>query len=261
MPDAVHIRAAVSLAAIMLMAALAGVYPALAQAAVPALGATWVTGVTAGSASMHGEVNPESLSTAYRFEYITEVAYQANLNASREGFTGAAKAPAGGSSNIGAGSGAQSVTQHVSALRSATTYHYRLNATNSSGTSLGTALTFNTQEITSGAFTLPDQRGWEMVSRRKKTAAPFKVMKKTTVATYCRPPNRVKQRSPIPPLLPLAKARRVHRRPASTSPAAMAHRAGRPKTSPRRRCLGPMAINRTESPISSSPRNSRAPSC
>ena len=115
-----------------------------------------MTEVSAGSVTFHGEVNPEGATTTYRFEYATDAAFQ------EKGFTGAAKAPAGGSANAGSGSSFVTVSQHVSALKSNTTYHYRVSATNSE-TTLGSPQTFTTQEIT-GAFALPDARGWELVS-------------------------------------------------------------------------------------------------
>jgi hypothetical protein len=127
----------------------------------PQLEAVWMTEVSAGSATFNGELNPEGSSTTYRFEYATEHDFQ------EKGFTGAAKAPAGGSASAGSGSSFETVSKHVSALRSGTLYHYRLSATNSSGTTLSPPQTFTTQEIT-GAFTLPDSRGWELVSPAEK---------------------------------------------------------------------------------------------
>jgi hypothetical protein len=135
--------------------------PPASAAGLPALGPIWMTEVSAGSATFHGEVNPEGSATSYRFEYATDAAFI------EKGFTGAAKAPAGGSANAGGGSVFVSVSQHVSALKSGTTYHYRLSATNGSGISLGSPQTFTTQGIT-GAFTLPDSRGWELVSPVEK---------------------------------------------------------------------------------------------
>ena len=141
--------------------------PSAQASSAPQLGKTWVTDVSASSASFHGEVEPNGLSTTYRFEYITDAAYQENVAAAREPFTGAARAPAGGAAPVGAGSSYITVFQHVSALRAGTTYHYRLAATNSSGTTLGPARVFRTQSI-SGGFELPDGRGYEMVSPVEK---------------------------------------------------------------------------------------------
>ena len=161
-------RCAVSAAVI----AVAGAawFPVTAQAAQPTIAAAWTTEVSAASATFHGEINPEGTATTYRFEYLTDVAYQANPPAGR--FNGAAKAPVSSSCPssgcAGAGSGFVTVSQHVSALKSATIYHYRLSATSSEGTTtLEPALTFTTQG-TGAAFSLPDNRGWEMVSPADK---------------------------------------------------------------------------------------------
>ena len=139
------------------IAALAAALPAAALAAAPQIGAVWVSGVNASGVTFNGELNPEGLATTYRFEYATDQAF------SEKGFSGAAKAPAGGEGKAGSGLGFTLLSQKVSALRSGTRYHYRLSATNPSGSAEGAAHTFITQEIT-GAFALPDARGWELVS-------------------------------------------------------------------------------------------------
>jgi hypothetical protein len=146
-------------------AALALALPAAAAAAgPPQIGDIWMTEVSAGSATFNGELNPEGSSTTYRFEYTTDQDFQ------EKGFTGAAKAPAGGSAAAGSGSSFETVSKHVSALRAGTLYHYRLSATNTGvggGTTTSPPQTFTTQEIT-GAFALPDSRGWELVSPAEK---------------------------------------------------------------------------------------------
>lgn len=136
--------------------------PALAMAEGPALGEIWVTEVSAGSVTFHGEIDPAGENTTYRFEYATDQAFQ------EKGFSGAAKAPAGGAASAGSGSGTVLVSQHVSALRAATLYRYRLTATNGSGIAVTEpARTFVTQEI-GAALSLPDNRTWEMVSPADK---------------------------------------------------------------------------------------------
>jgi hypothetical protein len=163
------------LAALAVGLALAAAPSAAAAAGAPQVDAAWTTEVSAASASFHGEVNPEGESTTYRFEYLTDAAYQANPPGER--FAGAARAPVTSScpSSGCAGSGTSTVTvsQHASALRSATLYHYRLSATNAEGTNTaetngaGSPLTFTTQGP-GGAFALPDARGWELVSPPEK---------------------------------------------------------------------------------------------
>jgi hypothetical protein len=151
-------RFVLSLGALVVTVALSPA-PALAAGA-PTLGAAWVTEVSAGSATFHGEVNPGGSNTTYQFEYATDAAFQ------EKGFTGAAKAPAGGSAGAGSGTALVTVSQHVSALRAGTVYHYRLSASGE-GTTLSSPQTFTTQGP-GGAFALPDNRGWELVSPADK---------------------------------------------------------------------------------------------
>src|ERR1700679_3398273 len=81
--------------ALLLALAVLCLIPTMAQAAgEPQIGAIWMTEVSAGSASFHGEVDPQGESTTYRFEYATDQAFEEN------GFNGAAKAPAGGSAEL-----------------------------------------------------------------------------------------------------------------------------------------------------------------
>jgi hypothetical protein len=120
----------------------------------PQIGEVWVIGVTSGSATLNGEVNPEGSSTTCDFEYVTDAHFKA------EGFTSSALA--GCEPDPGSGSAFVTVAKHVSALKSNTTYHYRVTATGE-GTTTGPSPTFTTQE-TGAAFKLPDARGWELVS-------------------------------------------------------------------------------------------------
>ncbi|MGN6275680.1 MAG: hypothetical protein ACTHNP_07095 [Solirubrobacterales bacterium] len=143
-----------------LLATLA-LLPAGARAAEPSLGEIWTSEVGAASVTFYGEIDPGGEATTYRFEYATDQAFE------EKGFTGAAKAPAGGSASAGSGSVLVTVSQHVSALRVGTLYHYRLTATNGSGTAESATRTFTTQGA-GGAFALPDARGWELVSPAEK---------------------------------------------------------------------------------------------
>jgi hypothetical protein len=132
--------------------------------------AAWVTEVTATGATLRAEINPEGALTRYRFEYLSEAAYEANLAASppREGFAGALKAPATGiEPSVGAGSSPEAVNQHVGGLSPLITYRYRVRATSSQGTSFSSEAPFTHAFTTQGTelvFSLPDNRGWEMVS-------------------------------------------------------------------------------------------------
>ncbi len=160
--------------------ALAG--PAMARAAgPPQVDATWVAGVSATSATLHAEVDPEAQRTTYRFEYETEAAWLAN----GEGFAGAARAPASGEAGLGEEEADQPALQRIERLTPATPYRYRIVATNASSPSGGTAgpaHTFATEPLGSateecpnaqlryedGSFGLPDCRAYELVSPAEK---------------------------------------------------------------------------------------------
>ncbi|HET9153684.1 MAG TPA: hypothetical protein VFN85_06185 [Solirubrobacterales bacterium] len=138
-----------------------------AGAATPVVSATWATSVTASSAVLHAEVNPEGLKTQYHFDYIDAAAYQANLEAGRDGFAGAARVPVATEGNIPASLSVEEVLQHVGGLLAETVYHYRIVTANSSGSAVGPPREFFTQTAIS-TFVLPDDRGWEMVSPAEK---------------------------------------------------------------------------------------------
>lgn len=84
--------------------------------------------VTLNSATLNGTVNPNGESTTYFFEYGTDTSYGSTTSAS----------------SAGSGTSAVSVNASISGLTSDTTYHYRLVATNSDGTSYGDDRTFKT---------------------------------------------------------------------------------------------------------------------
>ena len=144
----------------------------------PEIVAAWVTDVTSTSASLHAQVNPEGLATEYRFEYLTEAAYQAG----GESFAGAAKAPPFGEASLGSEESAQPALQQVTSLEAATAYRYRIVATNGGGSD-ELAHTFTTQPGASfapeecanaqlrfedGSLSLPDCRAYELVSPVEK---------------------------------------------------------------------------------------------
>jgi hypothetical protein len=131
----------------------------------PQVGAAWVTGVTASGADLRAGITPEGALTRYRFEYLSAAAYAANLAASppREGFFGALKAPPNSEPGVGAGTVPVEAVQHIGGLTPLTTYRYRVRATSVQGTTFGPEHTLTTQG-TELIFSLPDARGWEMVS-------------------------------------------------------------------------------------------------
>jgi hypothetical protein len=150
-----------------LLALIAGGLALLASSAsaasAPQVKATWVTDVTATSANLRTEINPGGAATTYHFEYLTLAAYEANLKAAKDPFTGATKAPLSGSASVGAGSLAVERVQHVSGLTPTSVYRFRVVATNSLKTTTGPERSLGT-EAPSNAFALLDNRGWEMVS-------------------------------------------------------------------------------------------------
>jgi hypothetical protein len=82
--------------------------------------------------TLHGVVNPESLETKYHFEYGPTTSYGTNVPVPDAGVAASA-------SNV-------SVSQVVSGLQPETTYHFRIVATNSTGTTDGEDHTFTTGE-------------------------------------------------------------------------------------------------------------------
>ncbi len=115
-----------------------------------------VSEVTASSATLLAQVNPEAAATTYHFEYGTSASYGTS-------------APVADAS-IGAGSVVQLASQHVQGLEPNTTYHFRVVASNEHGTVDGGDQAFTTQR--SGvALSLPDGREWELVSPPDKHGA------------------------------------------------------------------------------------------
>jgi hypothetical protein len=100
----------------------------------PIIAATTASDVTSSSAVLRGTVNPNDRETNYRFEYGTSIAY------------GTATAL----SDAGDGKSAVPVATTVTGLAPATTYHFRLVATNDKGTTRGPDGTFTTLAVPAG---------------------------------------------------------------------------------------------------------------
>jgi hypothetical protein len=100
----------------------------LAVAAAPAATTTAATDVTATTATLNGTVEPNGENTTYRFEYGTTTQY---------GTQTPVQGPVGGN-------GPKKADANVTGLAPSTTYHYRLIATNPSGTVFGADMTFTT---------------------------------------------------------------------------------------------------------------------
>jgi Purple acid Phosphatase, N-terminal domain len=80
------------------------------------------------SAKLNGTVTPNGQATSWYFEYGTSASYGTKTSAK----------------SAGSGTGSMKVAASVTGLRRTTTYHYRVVATNASGTTLGADRTFST---------------------------------------------------------------------------------------------------------------------
>ncbi|MGN6869431.1 MAG: hypothetical protein ACTHMY_13620 [Solirubrobacteraceae bacterium] len=109
-------------------ALLALLAPAALAAAEPMVATGNATSITPTSATLTGTVNPEGQSTTYYFEYGTTTSYGSQTPAA----------------SAGAGTADVKVTPSAGPLTPNTTYHYRLVATNASGTVLGSDVSFKT---------------------------------------------------------------------------------------------------------------------
>jgi hypothetical protein len=115
--------------------------PAVTEAAFSSVGST--------TATLSALINPGGVSTTYRVEYGTSVAYGSLTP----------------DASAGAGSAAVSVQVLLSALQPETVYHARFVATNELGTTPGGDLTFTTSPAPGGsASALPDNRVYELAS-------------------------------------------------------------------------------------------------
>lgn len=123
----------------------------------PIVDSAWSSAVESLSARLSARVDPNGISTAYHFEYLTQATYQAN----GASFTGATKVPPL-DAQLGSGPGALTVTQTLFGLLPNTTYVYRV-VTAPPSVSPDPAHTFTTRNASPGP-PLPDSRGWEMIS-------------------------------------------------------------------------------------------------
>jgi hypothetical protein len=106
------------------------------------------------TAKISGFVNPASRPTTYHLEWGTDTTYGIRI-------------PAEYDLTVGSGSQPVKVSANLSGLQPATTYHYRIVASNSAGTTFGQDAEFTT--LTTGG--LPDHRAFELVSPADKKPA------------------------------------------------------------------------------------------
>ncbi|MFA5794764.1 MAG: hypothetical protein WC980_06835, partial [Candidatus Brocadiia bacterium] len=88
----------------------------------------YLSNVSHNTASFYGNLNPNGLATAVYFEYGATTAYGTTTT----------------SQSAGSGTTSTSASADITGLTASTTYHFRMVATNSAGTSYGTDQTFNT---------------------------------------------------------------------------------------------------------------------
>jgi hypothetical protein len=152
--------------------------PASLAAGPPQAGPVWTAGVGTTQAGLRAEINPEGLITNYRFGYIAQTAYESNLAASKDGFTGGFEIPVGGGTSIAAGNAFVTVAQTVTGLSPGTAYRYRLVAANAAGGFTGVAHPFRTLPFAGSSFML-DGRGWELVSASGQSGAEVQAPEKS----------------------------------------------------------------------------------
>jgi len=108
----------------------------------PAVSGAAATHITASSAWLEAQVNPEGEATTYQFEYLTEAAFVAN----GESFSGPElpiQVPVSPAA-IGSGLTNIAVAEQINGLSAETAYRYRLLASNSTGTSEEVSRSFRT---------------------------------------------------------------------------------------------------------------------
>jgi hypothetical protein len=112
------------------------------------------SGVSVHIATLNAQVNPDGEDTSYYFQYGT-----VNCVTSP---SACINVPAQPGTDIGSEYGPQTVSVQLEGLQAGTEYHYRVVATNASGTAFGTDSTFVT--VPAGLSVLPDDRAYEMVT-------------------------------------------------------------------------------------------------
>jgi hypothetical protein len=161
---------AVSLGLLLVLLLSLALMTSTALAAAPTIPVATVSAVTTKAAVLEASVNPEGEATTYQFQY---------------GLADCASNPCASipavAAGIGSGSEAVRVAKEVSGLEPGTTYHFRVVATNGSGTTNGPNRTFTTyapfvpnSDCPNQVFrwgssaNLPDCRAYEMVSPVEK---------------------------------------------------------------------------------------------
>lgn len=101
----------------------------------PIVTAEAATSVTETGATLKGQVNPHGYATTYQFEYGLTTSYGTKVPVSAE--------------SVGSGKANVAVSKAISGLKSGTTYHYRVSATNAYGTTSSLDSAFTTPVLPS----------------------------------------------------------------------------------------------------------------
>jgi hypothetical protein len=134
---------------------VAGVVAVFKPEVLPKITTAPASGVGAASATLNTTIIPNGSDTICHFEWGTSSSYGQSV-------------PCLPAADIGAGTSAVSVSAHLSGLSANVTYHWRVTATNASGTTTTGDHTF--VYIIPGAG-LPDNRAYEMVTPPRKNGA------------------------------------------------------------------------------------------
>jgi hypothetical protein len=124
-----------------------GTVQSFTRVARPTVGETEAQDATTSTVVLSGSINPQGLATTYRFELVSETAYQAALAASAE--DPYAAGPSTTTKSIGSDYTPHATGEVIAKeLLPGTTYHYALVATNQQGTTIGADGTFTTGQPT-----------------------------------------------------------------------------------------------------------------
>lgn len=132
------------------------------DAAAPGVEALDPGPVTSSSAWIGAYVNPRNAATTYYIEYSTDPSFPPSSSTS---------IPASKDATAGSGGAPVLASTQVKGLQPGVTYHYRVVATNSAGTTNGESRSFVTHSVEAPVQGLPDGRVWERVSPVEKRGA------------------------------------------------------------------------------------------
>ena len=148
-------------AALVAVVALFLVGPASSALAAgpPVVLKTYSERVETNQANLKAQVDSNGAATTFFFEYTSEASYRQNQ------FADASRVPATGEIPLAINS--QNAAQHVDGLDPASAYRFRVVAKNEFGPTVAPPRLLTTDER-APKFSLPDSRGWELVSPAEK---------------------------------------------------------------------------------------------